>query len=204
MVASVNDCFPGETAEDRRRSYQREYMRRWREANLEKSRESTRKSVGKWRDANPDLNKERKRDDYIKHKDARYASQKEWKARNPDRVRELSRDHYWRHVDEQRERNRKWAKDHPEQVLERVNRRRAIKVNAGGEISAQDWQEIKAQFGGKCLKCGRNDLPLTMDHIIPLFVGGTNDPSNIQPLCKPCNSSKGINVIDYRTREDAH
>ncbi|MFR9804606.1 HNH endonuclease [Pseudonocardia sp. RS010] len=30
----------------------------------------------------------------------------------------------------------------------------------------------------------------TRDHITPLDKGGTNDPSNIQPACRACNSSK--------------
>lgn len=31
---------------------------------------------------------------------------------------------------------------------------------------------------------------LTGDHITPLARGGTNDPANIQILCRPCNSRK--------------
>ena len=30
-----------------------------------------------------------------------------------------------------------------------------------------------------------------MDHIVPLHLGGTNDPINIQLLCETCNTSKG-------------
>lgn len=32
---------------------------------------------------------------------------------------------------------------------------------------------------------------LTVDHVIPQSKGGTNDPCNLVPMCKPCNSSKG-------------
>lgn len=31
---------------------------------------------------------------------------------------------------------------------------------------------------------------LTVDHIVPLSQGGTNDHSNLQVLCRPCNSAK--------------
>jgi len=32
-----------------------------------------------------------------------------------------------------------------------------------------------------------------MDHVVPLHLGGTNDPTNIQLLCEACNKSKGAN-----------
>ena len=32
---------------------------------------------------------------------------------------------------------------------------------------------------------------LEMDHVIPEFLGGSSDPSNIQLLCRRCNRSKG-------------
>ena len=41
-----------------------------------------------------------------------------------------------------------------------------------------------------CAKCGAVD-DLTVDHIIAIKQGGTNDPSNYQTLCRSCNSSKG-------------
>jgi 5-methylcytosine-specific restriction endonuclease McrA len=41
---------------------------------------------------------------------------------------------------------------------------------------------------------------LTADHIVPVELGGSSYISNIQPLCQTCNSSKGIRIIDYRTK----
>ena len=32
---------------------------------------------------------------------------------------------------------------------------------------------------------------LEIDHIVPEFLGGTEDPGNLQLLCRPCNRSKG-------------
>ena len=42
----------------------------------------------------------------------------------------------------------------------------------------------------KCQKCGATE-DLTIDHIIPLALGGSNDLSNFHTLCQSCNSSKG-------------
>jgi len=41
-----------------------------------------------------------------------------------------------------------------------------------------------------CVECGA-ESDLTTDHIVPRSKGGTNDPSNLRVLCRPCNSSKG-------------
>jgi 5-methylcytosine-specific restriction endonuclease McrA len=41
-----------------------------------------------------------------------------------------------------------------------------------------------------CQKCGSH-LMLTADHIYPESLGGSSDMSNLQTLCKSCNSEKG-------------
>lgn len=46
---------------------------------------------------------------------------------------------------------------------------------------------------GKCAYCGqhRNHKYMTLDHIIPLSKGGTDNLDNLQCTCKKCNSFKG-------------
>lgn len=41
-------------------------------------------------------------------------------------------------------------------------------------------------------RCGECDSPenLEVDHIVPVSRGGTNEESNLQPLCRSCNSTK--------------
>jgi len=74
---------------------------------------------------------------------------------------------------------------------------RASKVAAEGSHTTAEWESLCAQYNHRCLACGQK-RPLCEDHIVPLVKGGTDDISNIQPLCRPCNSAKGTQTIDYR------
>lgn len=57
--------------------------------------------------------------------------------------------------------------------------------------------EVYEKCEHKCLACGSTEK-LTLDHIVPVYLGGLTSPDNPQVLCAPCNSSKGIKIIDYR------
>jgi len=81
----------------------------------------------------------------------------------------------------------------------RKSHRRRKKVEAnGGDYSIQEWLDLCSRYENRCLCCGRDDVALTVDHVVPLSKGGSNDIANIQPLCKSCNSKKRVSVIDYR------
>ena len=45
-------------------------------------------------------------------------------------------------------------------------------------------------------------IKLSVDHIVPLSLGGSNDISNIQPLCRACNSIKWAKIIDFRVNAE--
>lgn len=80
--------------------------------------------------------------------------------------------------------------------------RRARKHAAGGIFTRDDWNEILERYNHRCLSCGATD-DLQPDHVIPLSVGGSNDKSNIQPLCGFCNRKKQAHIIDYRQSDYA-
>jgi 5-methylcytosine-specific restriction endonuclease McrA len=53
--------------------------------------------------------------------------------------------------------------------------------------------DVIEKCGLKCVLCGRMD-DLTVDHIVPILDGGTNDIENLQILCARCNKRKGKKI----------
>lgn len=80
-----------------------------------------------------------------------------------------------------------------------ASQRRAIKLGNGGSHTLEEWETLKAQYNWKCPRCKKAEpkIKLTVDHIIPVTKGGSNNIENIQPLCQPCNSSKQTKIIKY-------
>lgn len=91
----------------------------------------------------------------------------------------------------------KWKRGHPERVKAQRQRRRARHMRATGSFTSRQWEALCRRYDFRCLRCGQRKS-LTPDHVLPLSLGGSNDISNIQPLCGPCNYSKGAHYIDYR------
>lgn len=80
--------------------------------------------------------------------------------------------------------------------------RRARLRAVGGSYTAAEWKSLKQTYNYTCLRCGRRepDICLTVDHVIPITMGGRNSIDNIQPLCFSCNCAKGPRIADYRDR----
>jgi hypothetical protein len=80
---------------------------------------------------------------------------------------------------------------------------RRSRVPNARQPMAQDirWLVFRRD-GYACVWCG-SVSDLTVDHIHPVALGGTNELSNLQTLCRTCNSRKGILASPgrYRRRE---
>jgi 5-methylcytosine-specific restriction endonuclease McrA len=78
----------------------------------------------------------------------------------------------------------------PEERMEAGHRRRRLNKSAApGWHSRAQWLDLLERYKHRCANCKKR-IKLTRDHIIPISRGGSDDITNIQPLCQPCNSRK--------------
>jgi 5-methylcytosine-specific restriction endonuclease McrA len=130
-----------------------------------------------------------------------------WKAANPDKYAAACRRQYaanpglfhirskkW--VTANRDRDaaarRAWRIANSDKVNAATARYRTRKHGNGGSHTAQDVADILSAQGGKCVYCCIAITPKnkSVDHIVPVKRGGSNDPYNLQVLCGSCNSRK--------------
>ena len=61
-----------------------------------------------------------------------------------------------------------------------------------GTLAGYETREyLLEKWGRKCAYCGKRDVPLEVEHIVPKARGGTNRVSNLTLACVPCNLAKG-------------
>ena len=135
---------------------------------------------------------------YLKNSDARKAKSKEYRTKNYEHVLESNKNYRHKNPKKAREFRDRWRVKNVETINQHTRNRRARKNKAVGIISIQEWEHLLDFYDYKCLCCKRTDTKLTLDHVVPLKLGGENKITNAQPLCGSCNSSKGARIIDYR------
>lgn len=83
-----------------------------------------------------------------------------------------------------------------ERVLEMMQRDQVFFDLKNGTGYRRHLDAVIAAHGSVCFYCGTNLDSPTLDHVIPRCQGGSDDPINLVPACKSCNSSKGGRTPD--------
>lgn len=93
-----------------------------------------------------------------------------------------------------------------------TNRLKVLDTKAGatqmerGRAWMEKRERVALRHGYRCAGCGRLLLPRQWecDHIVPREQGGSNDESNLQPLCTdPCHKAKTAREAEARARGGA-
>jgi 5-methylcytosine-specific restriction endonuclease McrA len=144
-----------------------------------------------------------RREYYVKTADQQREKARKWAHDNPERKTERERARRQRLGDVLKRKVREWRERNLSRAREHAIARRARKHSAPGRHTTAEWESLKARYDYRCLCCGKREpeIKLTEDHIIPLGPNGPDSIDNIQPLCGPCNSSKGARrATDYRPK----
>lgn len=173
----------------------REYQRKWREAHREKTREYNRKWYERTRAEHPDQWREKWKQKRASNLAGRRKDEKRWRDANIEKHRQADREEYKKNREAKCAKSRRWRAENPEKWHELQRVRRARKLGAGGTHTLAEIRGIFDQQGGLCAGC---QIPLVktgkgkyhVDHIQPISRGGSDDASNLQLLCPPCNYSK--------------
>lgn len=85
----------------------------------------------------------------------------------------------------------------------RIRRIRLAAAREKGSHAEETWLRLIAAFDCRCVMCGASmhGSEVQKDHIVPIYQGGSDGIENLQPLCRPCNTSKGpdtFNWVEYR------
>jgi 5-methylcytosine-specific restriction endonuclease McrA len=176
----------------RAQKYRREHLEQY--AQLEKAR------------ANLPHRIEARRKYQEEHKEEISEYKKRWAAENEECVSASKRSYCEREREEVLARSKKWAEDNPEKVRQaktnNLRKRRAARHASRGNFTVEEIKLLCESYGNKCLACGDTEAVLEADHVVPLTKGGSDEISNIQPLCGSCNRKKFVNIIDYRSSTD--
>ncbi len=136
------------------------------------------------------------------HKEQISEYKKTWTANNKESVDASKRSYYELKREEVIARSKKWAEGNPEKVrrakTNNLRKRRAARHASRGNFTVEEFEELCESYGNKCLACGDTEAVLQADHVVPLTKGGSDNISNIQPLCGSYNRQKFVNIIDYR------
>jgi 5-methylcytosine-specific restriction endonuclease McrA len=131
---------------------------------------------------------------------------KEWMKANSARIAAFQRQYYEHNREVVISRSEEWGKNNGEKVKQfKANnrrKRRAAKNASRGNFTAEEFKELCERYHNRCLSCGVTGVVLEADHVVPLTKGGSDDISNIQPLCGYCNRSKFVDSVDYRATVD--
>lgn len=174
---------------------QKLYMAQYWEKNSETLKADNRKSYAENRDARL----AQKREHYALNPEKMRIRGKKFSDENKEKILSDKRDYYIANKETILIKNKIWRQSNGDVSRIHSLNRRARKKAVGGVLSPDLYEKLFKLQRGHCAIC-KIKLPLLgdnnpMDHVVPLTPRpgdkqGTNEDSNMQLLCQPCNNRK--------------
>lgn len=175
----------------------------YREENIEEVREQHR--------AYDREHREEKKEYYEQHKEEKLEYNKQYYEENKEEISQKAKEYREKNKEEIKAKKKKHYDENRKQILaqkreyhrnnphiEINNRAKRLAATGNATITKDDWLAIMFSNNWRCYYC---EVELTkdnrsVDHVIPLALGGAHHISNLVPSCIPCNSSKGDRELE--------
>jgi 5-methylcytosine-specific restriction endonuclease McrA len=166
-----------------------------------------------------DFHKDKSRKDglfcYCKACNVRHV--KAWQQQNNERVNAGHRKNYAKNLEASREarrvRVRRWYAKHAESQklraaeyrkakpeIKRLSQSKRRALQRGNGVFVVTQRDVMRLLRAPCAACG-SLTNQTIDHVIPIALGGRHSIGNLQTLCFSCNSSKHTKIMSQWKRE---
>ena len=160
-------------------------------------RAANREKIAEYCAANAERINARSAEYYAANRERLNARSAEYYAANREKIAE----YYAANAERIKARSAEYRNANPDKNATNSRNRRARKRNADGKHTAADIRAIFDKQQGLCANCQTKlfksgSKKYHIDHIMPLALGGSNWPENLQCLCPSCNLSKGAKHPD--------
>lgn len=180
-----------------------EYQKQWREEHKEEKREYNEQYREKHKEELSEYQKQYREE----HKEELLEYFKKYRKENKEKIKEKNELYYRNNKEEISKKQKKYHKNNPHIAFNATSRRREKIENQGGGITKEQWLEMMCWFDWCCAYSnkyiGGDSKHRTVDHIVPLDVGGLNEIWNCIPCFDSYNYSKHTsNMEEWYKRQD--
>jgi HNH endonuclease len=94
-------------------------------------------------------------------------------------------------------RSKRWSKENPDKKVEQRHRRQArLYGQIDFDLPIDFIKTLREEQKNKCAYCSRDDIKLTVEHMLPISRSGKHCMANIVLACTTCNFSKHNKTLE--------
>ena len=159
---------------------------------IEVRREKARAKMAAWRAANPERARANQIGWRLRNREYSRLKAKAWRDADPERARASTKANYIKYREKHIAKALAWQRNNPDKVRIRAHNYRARKKKSSGKLSIDLRSVLHSEQGGRCVYCFQEltGKRASLDHFVPLALGGKNVDENMVLACHSCNCSK--------------